>query len=171
MKYGHGRRPALRRIAQIERVVPRPGDQPADQQEVPRAGGGGQRPVAEARSLGAGAAGAALEHRILHRLVRADHGPGWQGDEEVAREDAHVRQACLLARLAQLAAAGIHLIERGPATGSPAAASRLSWAAARSGLVVIARSSGIPAARRRRGPWPTGPACTHRSPPTHARTW
>ncbi len=35
--------------------------------------------------------------------------------------------------------------------GSPAAASRLSWAAARSGLVVIARSSGIPAARRRSG--------------------
>jgi hypothetical protein len=35
--------------------------------------------------------------------------------------------------------------------GSPAAASRLTWAAARSGLVVIARSSGIPAARRRPG--------------------
>ncbi len=35
--------------------------------------------------------------------------------------------------------------------GSPAAASRLTWAAARSGLVVIARSSGIPAARRRSG--------------------
>ena len=40
---------------------------------------------------------------------------------------------------------------------SPAAASRRTWAAARSGLVVIARSSGTPAARRRPR------SCAHRS--------
>jgi hypothetical protein len=86
---------------------------------MPRAGGAGQRPVRQAGSLGPGAARAPLEHRVLHRLVRADHRPGREGDGEVARDDARVRQACLLACLAELAAAGVHLVERGPADGQP----------------------------------------------------
>ena len=83
------------------------------------AGGAGQRPVRQAGSLGPGSARAPLEHRILYRLVRADHGAAGQGDGEVTRDDAHVCQARRLACLAELAAAGVHLVERRPADRQP----------------------------------------------------
>src|SRR5262249_57795946 len=42
----HGRGPARRCPAQVERQLVRAGDQPPDQQVLPGGGGGGQRPVA-----------------------------------------------------------------------------------------------------------------------------
>jgi hypothetical protein len=113
----HGRRGALRGPAQVEGQIVRAGDQAADEQDVPRARGGGQRPVREPGALGPVPARAPLEDRVPDRLVRADDGPGRQGEAEVARDDRHVGQAAGLAEPAQLAAAAIDLVIRGPLRG------------------------------------------------------
>ena len=106
----HGRRPALGCPAQVEGELARAGEQPADQQELPRAAGGDQRPVADPRSLGPGAARAPLEDGVRGGGIRADHGAGRGRDLVVARDDEHVRQAGLPARLAQVTAAAVHLV-------------------------------------------------------------
>ena len=116
---GHGRRAAGRRPAQVEGVLARAGDQPADQQGLAFDAGGGHRPVAVAGSLGPVSARAPLERRVLHRLVCPDDRAGGQGDLVVARDDRHVGQPGLRRLLAELLAAPVHLVESGPAGGQP----------------------------------------------------
>jgi hypothetical protein len=72
-----GRGPGLRRAAQVEGVLVRAGDQAADQQELPRVRGRGQRPVREAGPLGpareVGASGSCLPACVTgSRLARAE---------------------------------------------------------------------------------------------------
>ena len=175
MKYGHRRRPALRRLAQVERQLPRAGDQAADQQELPRAGGGGQRPVRRSGGLWSRSrtSGARTPRPATAWSARMTL-PGREGDEEVARQDADVGQA----RPARSTARSLPLRpytsskaaqqHRQPRRGQASAA----CAIASSGLVgdrQVLRDPGRPAALQ--DPWPTGPACTRRSPPTPARTW
>ena len=97
----------------------RAGDRAADQQEVPGAGGGYQRPVGVPGPLGAVSARTALEDRIPQGLLRLDHLPRGQGDPEVAGGDPDVRQTAFLACLAEPAAAGTDLIEGDPPGGHP----------------------------------------------------
>ena len=68
-----------RRVAQIEGELVRAGQQPADEQEVPRARGSDHRPVADPGSLGPGAAGPALEDpRPWRPRPRGSRSwPGW----------------------------------------------------------------------------------------------
>ena len=113
----HRRRGALRRPAQVERQVVRAGDQAADEQEVPRAAGGEQRPVREPGALGPVPARAPLEDGVFDRLVSADDGPGRQGDAEVAGHDRHIGQVPGLTEPAQLAAAAVYLVVRRPFRG------------------------------------------------------
>ena len=106
----HGGGPAFGCPAQVEGELAGAGDQPADQQELPRAAGGDQRPVADPRSLGPGAARAPLEDGVRGGGIRPDHGAGRGRHLVVARDDEHVCQAGLPARLAQVTAAAIHLV-------------------------------------------------------------
>ena len=72
----HGRRAAGRRPAQVEGVAGPGGRSAGGSAGLPRAGGGGQRPVAVPGSFGAVPARPPLEHRVLHGLVCADHRAG-----------------------------------------------------------------------------------------------
>src|SRR5271166_2545614 len=110
----HRGRLVFRSPAQVKRQVARPGEQAADQQDVPRAGGGGQGPVRVPGSLGPVPARAALEDRVLHRVRGLDHRAGRQGDAEVPRDDRDVGQARGLACPAQGAAAPIHFVKGCP---------------------------------------------------------
>src|ERR1022692_967826 len=115
----HGGGPVVRCLAQVEGELVRAGEQPADQQELPRAGGGGQRPVADPGSLGPGPAGAPLEDGIGDGLLSADGGAGRGGDLVVAGDDEHVGQAGFLAGLPQGTAAAVHLVGGYPPGGQP----------------------------------------------------
>ena len=84
---------------------------------MPGAAGGQQRPVREPGAFGAIPARAPLEDRVPGGVPGLDHGPGREGDAEVARDDCHIRQAPGLAEPAQLAAAAVHLVIRRPLRG------------------------------------------------------
>ena len=72
---GHGRGPAFRRVAQVERVlVLVPVREAADQQELPRVRGAGQGPVAVTGAFRPVPARPLLEHGVLYCLVSADDG-------------------------------------------------------------------------------------------------
>ena len=144
----HRGRLVLRRPAQVKRQAARPGEQAADQQDVPRAGGGGQGPVRVPGALGPSAR-APLEDRVLHRVRGLDHRAGGQGDAEVPRDDRDVGQACGLARPAQGAAAPVYLIEGCPPGWQAAFSRRSSWSSASCGLVLRSSPRGMPAARHR----------------------
>ena len=139
---GHGGRLVFRGPAQVERQVARPGEQAADQQDMPRAGGGGQRPVRVSGPLGAVPARAALEDRVPGGVFGLDHRAGRQGDAEVPRDDRDVGQARGLARPAEGAAAPVDFIKRCP----PGSAGRPS-AGAPAGLQLAAAWSCVPAVR------------------------
>ena len=155
----HGRRGVFRRPAQVEGQVVRAGDQAADEQEVPRAAGGDQRPVREPGTLGPVPARSPLEDRVSDRLVSPDDGPGRQGDAEVAGDDRHVRQVPGLAEPAQLAAAAVYLVVRRPFRGqarTQQAASAGRWPAAVSPCAPARRGSGRPGGAA--SPSPSAPA-------------
>ena len=143
---------ALRRPAQVEGQVVRAGDQAADQQEVPRAGGGDQRPVREPGALGRRSrTSGARRPRPSAASSALITVPDGQGDPEVARDDRHVRQARWPRRPRAARCCG-RTPRRRPPTGraGPHSSSRSSWPMASCGLVLRSSSPGMPAARRRR---------------------
>ena len=165
----HRGRLVFRSPAQVKRQVARPGDQAADQQDVPRAGGGGQCPVREPGSLGPVPARAALEDRVLHRVRGLDHRARRQGDAEAPRDDRHVRQARGLARPAQGAAAPVHFVEGCPPGRQASLQQALRWPAA--AWSCVPARGGCPRPGAAPGPSPTARAGRRRSPPTPARMW
>ena len=116
---GQGRGPALRGVAQVERVLIGAGDQPPDQQGLPRVRGRHQRPVTVPGALGAVAAGPPFEDRVRDGLFGGDGAASRGGDGEVAGHDEHRRDPGFLARFPQLAAAAVHFVGGGPPQRQP----------------------------------------------------
>jgi hypothetical protein len=114
-----GGRPARRCPAQVERVLVRAGDQPADQQVLALDPGRGHRPVAVARAFGPVPARAPLEHGVRHGRISPDHRAGRQGNLVVTRDDRHIGKPGLRGFLAEFPAAAVHLVERHPLHGQP----------------------------------------------------
>ena len=112
---GQGRGPALRRVAEVERVLVLPAVRQApDQQELPRILRAEQRPARVARSLRAVAGGPLLEHRLANRLVSAGDFVSRERDLVVARDDDDVGQAQAAERVPELAGPAVHFVGRGP---------------------------------------------------------
>jgi len=109
-----GGRPVRWGPAQVEGVAVGAGEQPPDQQVLPRDGGGGQGPVAVAGPFGSVPAGSAFEHRAGDGLVGPDRRAGGQPDLVVAGDDPHIGQAVLGGFGAQWFAASVDLVERDP---------------------------------------------------------
>ena len=145
----HRGRLVFRSPAQVKRQVVRPGEQAADQQDVPRAGGGGQGPVRVPGSLGPVPARAPLKDRVPDGAFGLDHRAGRQGDTEIPGDDRDVGQARGLARPAQGAAAAIDFVKGRHRAGRPAVSRRSSWPMASCGLAARSSLPGMPAARRR----------------------
>ena len=116
---GYGGRAVFRRPAQVEGVLVLPRGQPPDQQELPRARGGDQRPVAVAGALRPVPAGPPLEHRVAYRLVSADDRVFREGDLVVAGDDDDVGQRQRPARGPELTAAPVHLVRGSPHGAEP----------------------------------------------------
>ena len=115
----HGRRPAFRRPAQVERVLVFLPVQAADQQELPRVRGGEQRPAAVAGAFRAVPAGPAFEYCFCYCLVSADDRVLREGDAVVAGDDDDVGQAQRPERGAELPAPAVHLVGGGPRGADP----------------------------------------------------
>ena len=150
---GHGRGPAFRCPAQVERVlVLVPVREAADQQELPRVRGGDQRPVAVAGAFRPVPARPPLEHGVGDRLVSADDPVRREGDLVIAGDDDDVGQRQRPAARPGTRRSGRTPRRRRPtAPRSPAAISRFTCAMASSGFVANASFSGIPAFARRGG--------------------
>jgi hypothetical protein len=112
---GHRGRPALRRPAQVERVRVLLPVQAADQQELPRPGGGDHGPVAVTGALRPVPAGPVLEHGIVYHPVSTDgRSSGSDSDAVVAGDDHHVGERQFPARLPEQAAAPVDLVGGDP---------------------------------------------------------
>ncbi len=117
---GHGRGPAFRRLAQVERVlVLVPVREAADQQELPRVRSPGERPVAVAGALRPVPARPPLENGAVYCLVSADDRVLGEGDAVVAGDDDDVGQAEDPERGPELPAPAVHLVGGRPRDPEP----------------------------------------------------
>jgi hypothetical protein len=117
---GHGRGPAFRRPAQVERVlVLVPVREAADQQELPRVRGGGERPVTVAGAFRPVPARPPLENGAVYCLVSADDRVLGEGDPVVAGDDDDVGQGEGPERGPELPAPAVHLVGGGPHGADP----------------------------------------------------
>jgi hypothetical protein len=111
---------AFRRPAQVERVlVLLAAGQAADQQELPRVRGGGQRPVAVAGAFLPLPARPPLEHRAGDCLVSADGRVPGEGNPVVAGDDDDVGERQCPQRAAELAAAAVDFVSGSPQHARP----------------------------------------------------